>query len=420
MAYRYAPNPLPPVPPRRRRWPRVLAALLAVGVLIMTLAGVAVQHLSSSVAVVAIEDEHYDASQDPAPAVSPSVLPLPQASSASAAQPTVPVLPASSLDPSGPFSILVLGSDSRSGKGNKGYGQVAGQRSDTAMLVRVDEGHTRALVVSIPRDLVMDLPSCKTASGRTSARRERFNAAFSLGGAPCAMRAVEKLTGSRIDHVVVVDFNAFKHMTKAVGGVPVCLPESVKDKYSGLDLSAGWHLLSGQQALAYVRLRHGIADGSDISRMSRQQDFVRALVDKLRTSGLLTDPVGLYSLTSDLASDLALSSELSAPQDMAALALSLSGVDKIRFVTLPWAPSGDGATVVLDSSAAAPLLGFLSGSAAWPRVRPSDQLSALPSALPSSTASPLPSFSASPSPGASGAPAAPRPVKDPCSGPSPF
>ena len=154
--------------------------------------------------------------------------------------------------------------------------------------------------VSIPRDSWVTRPECK-GSGTTTGR---INAAFAQGGAGCTIKAVEKLTGVFIDHYIVVDFVGFKSVVDALGGVQVCLTTAVNDEKSHLKLSAGNHLLSGDQALAFARVRHGIGDGSDIGRIGRQQDFLSSIIRAATNKGLLLDPTKLYSVLSAITGSL--------------------------------------------------------------------------------------------------------------------
>ena len=186
----------------------------------------------------------------------------------------------------GPVTFLLMGSDQRTGKGNKGYGNFEGARSDTTMLLHVYPDRESAVVVSIPRDTIVDLPSCKDADGQVlPATRDRFNAAFDRGGPGCTVKTVEAMTGMTVDHFVVLDFNGFKKTIDALGGVEVCLTRPLQDSKSGVDLPAGRTRVSGEEALSFVRVRHNIGDGSDISRINRQQIFLSSLIQEVTGSG---------------------------------------------------------------------------------------------------------------------------------------
>src|SRR5262249_30915759 len=132
------------------------------------------------------------------------------------------------------------------------------------------------------------------------------------GGSACTIRTVEKLTDIRIDHHMVVDFNGFKKMVDALDGVEVCLKQPIDDRAAKLKLPSGRGTLNGEQALGYVRARKSLGDGSDTDRMGRQQRFLGALVDKVRSDDVLLNPVKLYPVldaaTSSLTTDPALAS----------------------------------------------------------------------------------------------------------------
>ena len=115
-----------------------------------------------------------------------------------------------------------------------------------------------------------------------------WNEAYSFGGPACTIQQFEQITGIHIDHYVVVDFGSFKGMVDAVDGVEVCVPEDIDSSEYGITIKKGTRTLDGKEALAYVRVRHGVGDGSDIGRIKRQQAFIGALVAKVLSSGTLT------------------------------------------------------------------------------------------------------------------------------------
>ncbi len=270
---------------------------------------------------------------------------------------------------SGPVTFLLMGSDSRSGAGNRGYGSFDGARSDTTMLVHVYPDRDSAVVVSIPRDTVMDLPSCKDSAGRTiPGTRARFNTAFENGGPGCTVKAVEAMSGLQVDHFVVLDFNGFKRAVDALGGVEVCLTRPLVDRQSKVDLPAGRTRVYGDDALAFVRVRHNIGDGSDISRIGRQQLFLSSLIQEVSTSGLMTDPTRLWRVLNESTKALAMDPGLADAKALLALGNSLRGLSpsNISFVTLPWQPSGDGATVVVNQASAKKIWHALATESPWP------------------------------------------------------
>jgi LCP family protein required for cell wall assembly len=265
------------------------------------------------------------------------------------------------------MNILVMGTDTRTGQGS-GYGNAADTasgtgHSDTTILFHISADRQSALAVSIPRDSVVTRPSCKGSGTVTG----RINTAFAEGGAGCAIKAVEHLTGVFVDHYVVVDFTGFKAVVTALGGVQVCLTEAVDDSKSHLKLSAGPHLLDGDQALAFARVRHGIGDGSDISRIGRQQDFLGSMIRAITDKGLLTQPLKLNSVLSAVADSLTTDPQLGDISYDFDLAKSLATLPPsgISFVTVPWTLNSDGATVSWNRSKAKPLWDAMKNDTAY-------------------------------------------------------
>jgi LCP family protein required for cell wall assembly len=253
-----------------------------------------------------------------------------------------------------PMNILVMGTDTRTGQGS-GFGSAASTasgtgHSDTTILFHISGDRQHAVGVSIPRDSWVTRPACKGSGTVTG----RINTAFAEGGAGCAMKAVEKLTGVFIDHYIVVDFVGFKAVVDALGGVKICLTTAVDDSKSHLKLSAGSHVLTGDQALAFARLRHGIGDGSDIGRIGRQQDFLSSIIRAATDKGLLLDPTKLYSVLNAITGSLTTDPALGKFDFERQLAESLASIPpaNITFVTVPWYGRSDGATVAWETSKA--------------------------------------------------------------------
>ncbi|PZG98666.1 transcriptional regulator [Streptomyces sp. NTH33] len=241
----------------------------------------------------------------------------------------------------GSENILVLGSDTRSG-GNRRLGggtDDGSARSDTAMIVHVYEGHRKAGVVSLPRDTLVDRPECTDAEGGThpAAHGVMFNESYSTGGAACAVRTVESMTGLRMDHYLEVDFRGFQRLVDELGGVPVTTTKNIDDPESHLHLKAGTHTLDGRQALGLVRTRHGVGDGSDLGRIQLQQAFVRALADQVKQAGLFTDPKRLYDLGNTATKSVTTDSDLGSVNALISFADSLKGIDSsgMTMITMP-------------------------------------------------------------------------------------
>ncbi|MEU8564965.1 LCP family protein [Streptomyces cyaneofuscatus] len=239
-------------------------------------------------------------------------------------------------------NILLIGSDSRSGD-NREYGRDDGgsQRSDTTILLHLAADRKSATAVSLPRDLMVEVPKCRTGDDKESREQfTQFNSAFELGGTACTIRTVERLTGIRIDHHMVVDFNGFKDMVDAVDGVEICLKEPIDDKDARLELPAGRQTLNGEEALGYVRARKTLGDGSDTERMERQQKFLGALVNKMQSNGVLLNPTRLYPVLDAATKSLTTDPGLDSLRDLYDLVRSMRDVptDQVQFLTVPRQP----------------------------------------------------------------------------------
>ncbi|MEV5422159.1 LCP family protein [Streptomyces cellulosae] len=247
--------------------------------------------------------------------------------------------------PAGALNVLVLGSDSRTGAENRelGGGPGGGARSDTAMVVHLDAGRTSATVVSIPRDTLVDRPSCPLEDGdaASAASGVMFNTAYEVGGPVCAVKTVEALTGMRMDHYVEIDFAGFARLVDALGGVTVTTREDIDDDRSHLALDAGTHHLDGEQALALARTRYDVGDGSDLNRITLQQDLVKALVRQIGERDLLTNPAALFGVADAVTESLTTDTGLDSLGELASFAGSLDGLtaDRITTVTMPVLPA---------------------------------------------------------------------------------
>jgi LCP family protein required for cell wall assembly len=236
-------------------------------------------------------------------------------------------------------NILVIGSDSRSGDGNSRYGRDSGtERSDTTILLHLSKGRHTATAISLPRDLMVDVPSCRRADGsRSEATFAMFNYAFETGGSACTIRTVEKLTDVRVDHHVVIDFHGFKKTVDALDGVRICLKEPIDDKAAKLKLPAGRVTLDGEQALGYVRARKTLGNGSDTDRMERQQRFLGALVNKVQSNDVLLNPVKLYPVLDAATSSLTTDPDLASLRGLYELVRGLRDIpaEHVQFLTVP-------------------------------------------------------------------------------------
>jgi LCP family protein required for cell wall assembly len=256
-------------------------------------------------------------------------------------------------------NYLIIGSDSRSGA-NATFGQVAGERSDTTILVHLSHDHRRVSVVSIPRDAWVDLPTCTSSNGRAVAEHhEMFNSAFTVGGPRCTIATVQKLTGIAVTHFVKIDFVGFQSVVNALGTVTVCSPKAVYDPQSKLRLHPGTNHLNGQQALDYVRARETLGDGSDLGRIKRQQQFLGIVLRQAMNGALMSNPLRLRDFL-DAATKAITVDTGTTFGDLRGLATSMHGLDPkhVVFYTAPianrdYSPPGTSVSgkVLLDAAA---------------------------------------------------------------------
>lgn len=242
-----------------------------------------------------------------------------------------------------PLNIVLMGSDTRCGTGNRIDQENADctEHSDTTILLHVAADRRSAYGVSLPRDAVVDRPACVVDSETIPPEEDiRFNEAYDVGGPGCTATMVGALTGVYIDHYLAIDFNGFREMVDAVGGVTVCLPEEIRDEEHGIVLPEGTHVFDGEQALSYVRVRYGVGDNSDIGRMRRQQAFLASLVHQVRSAGTLARPSRITGFLSAMTGSLETDPDLAGAGALAKLAFQLRHIDVngIQFLTVPWEP----------------------------------------------------------------------------------
>ena len=237
-------------------------------------------------------------------------------------------------------NILILGSQTRDGQGG-GFGFAPGtDLSDNLIVVHLDAAHTQATVVSIPRDTLVYEPACKSRTGGGTVPaipQAIIDGAMNEGGPACAVATVEHLTGIRMDHFVRFDFNSFRTMVSVVGGVEVCLPQAVNDPFSHLSLAAGPHLVTGDQALAFVRTRHGVGNGGDLGRIELQQEFMSSLIQKIDSQGTLANPVKLLQIADAATGALTVDPGLGSVTKLLGMAAGLRHLHSkaVTFITMP-------------------------------------------------------------------------------------
>ncbi|MBM6401588.1 LCP family protein [Phycicoccus sp. MQZ13P-5] len=284
----------------------------------------------------------------------------------------------------GPLNILLIGSDTRVGQDAPDAGKVSGARSDTTLVAHLSADRKHVTLVSIPRDSMVPMPpNCDAKVPKSEWPVQQFNAAFSLGGPACLINTIEGNTDLFINHFAVVDFNGFKGMVDALGGVPVCTPVAIDDPKAHLTLAAGRHVLTGKQALGYVRVRYTEGDGSDLGRIKRQQAFLSSIVQEATRTSLLLRPDKLYGFLDAATKSLTTDEDLGlgTMKDIADSVKNV-GVKNVAFVTVPVETYPEDANRVQWTDAADTL---------WQRLRADQPVTGKPkpSASPSASATPL-------------------------------
>ncbi|MFI9762986.1 LCP family protein [Streptomyces sp. NPDC051963] len=253
---------------------------------------------------------------------------------------------ASSFSKDEAFNILIIGTDKRTGEGNESYGDTGSVgHADTTILLHVSKDRSNATALSIPRDLIVDIPDCptkqedgteKTIAGLAGAR---FNRSLGENGRDpgCTMRTVKAATGISPDHFMMADFNAVKTLTTAVEGVDVCVENAVNDKQSKLVLPAGESTVEGEQALAFLRTRKAFGNSGDLDRIKVQQQFLGSLMRKMASGDTLTNPAKLLKLAEAATEALTVDSAIGKVGTLKDIGLELKKVPtkNITFATIP-------------------------------------------------------------------------------------
>ncbi len=241
----------------------------------------------------------------------------------------------------GGFNVLLVGSDTREGQGGIG-GNESAVLNDVTMLLHVAQDQQSATLVSIPRDMVVPLPACENGGPATG---QPINVTLYYGGLACTVKTVQNLTGLDIQFAGLITFTGVIRMSDAVGGVEVCTDGPINDPYTGLVIdSAGSHTLIGDQALAFLRSRHGVGDGSDLGRIGSQQVYLSSLVRKIKSDDTLTNFVKLYGIAQAATKNITLSDNFANPDILVSVALVLKDIplDHIVMVQYPSKTGGTG------------------------------------------------------------------------------
>ncbi|MBQ1081389.1 LCP family protein [Nocardiopsis sp. B62] len=237
----------------------------------------------------------------------------------------------------GVLNILVIGSDVRSGE-NADYGAAEGARPDTMLIASINVDNGAATLVNLPRDLMVDLPGCDAVEGYEGMQPQEgmISSVMTFGGVGCQWKVVEQVTGVHLDHFLMMDFVGFKDMVDSIGGVEMCIPEPVDDPKAHLVLDAGLQTLDGEDSLGFVRSRYAQGDGSDLSRIDRQQEFMGAMLREVLSSEVMTSPVTITRFLGAVTDSITTDEQLTV-DTMADIAISMREVDldRVQFVTVP-------------------------------------------------------------------------------------
>ena len=271
----------------------------------------------------------------------------------------------------GDVNLLLVGTDQCEPAydqyfGNRCKGKDASdQNNDVNMLLHISSNPRRVTVISFPRDMMVPVPACTRPNGSTSspASKLMLNTTYDTGGLSCVAKTITQLTGIQIPFAAKITWGGVIQVTNAIGGVDVCVSGHLKDRLTGLDLTAGTHTIQGLQALQFLRTRHGVGDGSDLGRISNQQQYMSRLVQKIMSGGVLSNPATLYKLATTTVQNITPSESLTNPVTLVQIALAAKSVpfDQFVFVQYPTGYDPENPNrVVPNKSAATALLTALS------------------------------------------------------------
>ncbi len=236
-----------------------------------------------------------------------------------------------------PLNVLLLGADNGNGHLTlqsdlaDGKWTPGAHRSDTIIVAHISANRQSIQMVSIPRDSWVRVDGFPGDVNGYA----KINAAFSWGGPALAVKTVQQVTGLHIDHVAIIDWTGFRDLSTALGGVRVYIPHTVYDDSQHVTWQQGWQTLEGERALQYVRMRHGLPNG-DFDRIKRQQNFMRAVMDKLLSSGTTHNPITLVKVVKTVTSNLMVDNTWS-NSEIRTLALQLRNLHSsdVKFTTAP-------------------------------------------------------------------------------------
>lgn len=264
------------------------------------------------------------------------------------------------------FSILVIGTDECGERATALLGARCSEadglsRNDVNLLVHVSAEPRNVTVVSLPRDLMVPVPDCTRVDGSEapSMSKASLNSVFDHAGISCVVKTVSDLADLPIEYAAKISFDGVMAVTEAIGGVEVCIAgDGIRDELAGIDLPPGTHTISGPDALAFIRTRHGVGDESDLARISNQQQYMSRLAKKVLSAETLTDVPKVLRLANAIAENIVPSRELQDPLRLAQLGLALNDVpfSDFVFVQFPNLTDPDDANKVVPNPDAADAL----------------------------------------------------------------
>lgn len=257
---------------------------------------------------------------------------------------------------SGPLNYLLIGSDLRANNPE------SGQRADTIVIAHIPAGLDRAYLVSIPRDLRVEIPGRGT---------DKINAAFEYGRTQLLSATVTKLTGLNFDGAAIIDFSGFERVVDLLGGVRMCVDTRTRSIHTGRVFTVGCQQMSGAVALDYARQRYDLPAG-DFDRQRHQQQLLKAIMAKASEDGLATNPVKLDQVIRAVGSSLTVDTNGVPPQDLAFAMRGLHAGDLVGLQVPAHAETVGGTSYALLDDPAPGLFAALSRAEvpAWASANP--------------------------------------------------